>query len=130
MTANPVKGQTTLTLKDGRAFSLVLDHEALIGIEQTYGKPLHRALGEAAQGFLGAIAAMAQAAFAHHHPEVTRADVLAIVMSDNRDDLTDALTKAAELAFPDQKPAGNAAAPKVKKSPRGKTSGRNGAKSA
>ena len=126
--ANLVKGETPLVFKDGRKFTLVLDHEALIGIEQTYGKPLPRVLAEAAQGFIGAIAAIAQSAFALHHPEVTRSDVLAMVMSEDREKLSEALTDAVSASFPDPEPAGNAPASKAKKAPRGKTSGRSGAK--
>ena len=126
--SNSLKGETPLVLSDGREFTLVLDHEALLGIEQSYGKPLPRVMAEAAEGFLGAIAAVAQAAFSRHHPDVTRGDVLKIVMSEEQDKLTDALADASKAAFPDPEPAGNVPAPKAKKPQRGKTSGRSGAK--
>lgn len=122
---NPVKGETALTLKDGREFTLVLDMEAMLSIEDATGKPLPKVMAQAVEGFMTATAAIAQAAFALHHPDITRSDVLKILHSD-QDALTDALGKAADLAFP-QAQAGNGKAPKAK-TPRGKTSGRSGAK--
>ena len=127
MATNPVKGETPLVLSDGREFTLVLDREALLGVEQSYGKPLPRVMADAAEGFLGAIAAIAQAAFSRFHPEVTKSDVLKIVLSAEQDKLTEALADASKAAFPDPAPEGNAKAPKAKPQ-RGKTSGRSGAK--
>lgn len=121
--ANPVKGQTPLVLSDGREFTLVLDMEAMLSVEDATGKPLPVVMKQAGEGFMSATASIAQAAFARHHPEVTRSDVLAIMTSDG-DTLAEALGKASEAAFPKEK-AGNA--PKAK-AQRGKTSGRSGAK--
>jgi hypothetical protein len=120
---NPLKGETPLVLADGREFTLVLDFEALLGVETTLGKPLPQAMAMAAQGFMSAVAAIAQAAFARHHPEVTRADVLAILQTDGKA-LEAALAKASDAAFPKPAAAGNAPAPR----PGGKTSGPSGAK--
>ena len=128
MAANPVKGETPLVLGDGRAFTLVLDHEALLGIEQTYGKPLPRVMADASEGFLSAVTAIAQAAFARHHPEVTRGEIAEMVMGKDEEALSAALSAAVETAFPSKKPAGNAPAPKAEQPLRGKTSGRSGAK--
>lgn len=123
MAANPVKGQTPLVLSDGREFTLALDMEAMLSIEDSTGKPLPKVMAQAGEGFMSATAAIAQAAFARNHPDVSRADVLAIMGSDG-DRLAEALGKAADAAFPkdDGKP-GNA--PKAQ---RGKTSGRSGVK--
>ncbi len=123
--SNPVKGETPLALKDGREFTLVLDMEAMLSIEDATGKPLPKVMAQAGEGFMSATAAIAQAAFAQHHPDITRSDVLQIMQSD-ADALTDALGKAADAAFPEAQ-AGNGKAPKAK-TPRGKTSGRSGAK--
>ena len=124
--ANTLTGETPLTLKDGREFTLVLDHEALIGAEPIYRKPLHQIMADAGLGFQGAIAAIAQAAFLRHHPEVTRSDVLAMIRSDQVA-LTDALTKAGESAFPDAKDGDEG---KDSAARAGKNSGGNGAKRA
>ena len=124
--ANPVKGETPLVLSDGREFTLVLDNEALLSIEDTTGKPLHVVMAQIGQGYATAVAAFAQAAFGRHHPEMTRADVVGIVMGPDRPKLEEALSDATERAFPEAK-AGNAPAPKAKPQ-RGKSSGRNGAK--
>lgn len=121
--ANRVKGETPLVLSDGREFMLVLDMEAMLSIEDATGKPLPKVMAQAGEGFMTAIAAVAQAAFVRNHPEVTRGDVLEIMQSD-RDALTDALGKAADNAFPAPSAEGNAPA----KRQRGKPSGRNGAK--
>lgn len=124
MAANKVKGETPLVLSDGREFTLVLDMEAMLSVEDSTGKPLPKVMAQAGEGFMSATAAIAQAAFARHHPEVTRSDVLGIMQSDS-DALTDALGKAADAAFPKAE-EGNAKAPKANQ--RGKTSGRSGAK--
>lgn len=123
--ANPVKGETPLVLSDGREFTLVLDMEAMLSVEDATDKPLSKVMQRASEGFMSAIAAIAQAAFARHHPEVSRADVLAMITEDQAA-LTDALSRASEAAFPQDK-AGNAKAPKAK-TQRGKSSGRSGAK--
>lgn len=123
--ANPVKGETPLVLADGREFTLVLDMEAMLSVEDTMGKPLPKVMAMAAEGFMTATAAIAQSAFALHHPEVGRADVLKMMQSDNVA-LTEALSKASDAAFGSGEP-GNAEAPKAKPR-RGKTSGRSGAK--
>jgi hypothetical protein len=122
---NPVKGEVPLKLSDGRDFALVLDMEAMLSVEQNYGKPLPKVMADASEGYLSAIAAIAQAAFIRFHPEVTRSDVLDIMMSD-RDALVDALSKASDAAFPDAKPSTEGNAPR----PRGKASGSSGAKPA
>jgi hypothetical protein len=119
--ANPVKGEVPLKLSDGREFVLVLDMEAMLTIEESMGKPLPRVLAMAGEGFMTATAAVAQAAFARHHREVSRADVLEILRTD-APALTDALTAAVEKAFPSEgKKGGNPPQ-------RGKTSGASGAK--
>lgn len=125
--ANKVKGETPLVLSDGREFTLVLDHEALLSIEESTGKPLPRVMAMAGEGFITSTAAIAQAAFARYHPEVTLAEVVRMVMSDDSDALEEALGKAVEAAFPDSEKSGNGKAPKAKPQ-RGKTSGRSGAK--
>lgn len=125
MSLNSLKGQTPLVLEDGREFALVLDMEAMLSVEDATGKPLPKVMAQAGEGFLSAIAAVAQAAFARHHPEVDRADVLKIMQSD-REALTEALGKAAEAAFGGAT-EGNVARPKGK-TQAGKTSGRSGAK--
>lgn len=122
---NPVKGEVALTLADGRRFTLVLDMEALLSVEEATGKPLPQVMAMAGQGFMTAMAAIAQAAFARHHPDLTRADVLAMMASD-QDALADALGRASDKAFPEQSAGGKAGAAAAK--PGGKRSGRNGAK--
>lgn len=127
--ANSLKGETPLTLADGREFTLVLDMEALIGAEGLTGKPLPVVIGQAAEGFWGALAAIAQCAFLRFHPEITREDVLAMMRTD-RAALREAITESMKHAFPDAKPAKAGDDGKVgnAKTPRGKSSGRSGAK--
>ncbi|MAG24956.1 hypothetical protein CMI47_05190 [Candidatus Pacearchaeota archaeon] len=125
--ANAIKGETPLVLSDGREFTLVLDMEALVEAETIYGKPLSKLMEDAMSGFMGAAAAMLQGAAARHHG-LKRGDALEIIRTD-MGEVVEALTRASESAFPDEVEAGNAPAPKPKaKKPRGKTSGRNGAK--
>lgn len=131
--ANPLKGETLLTLADGRAFTLMCDMEALIGVEALTGKPMHVVIAQAGEGFWGAVAAIAQTAFLRFHPEIRREDVLAMLRTD-RAALEAALTEAMRHAFPeasanrapdedDEGVVGNAPS-----QPRGKSSGRSGAK--
>lgn len=124
---NSVKGEVPLILSDGRSFTLVLDMEALLSIEDATRKPLPQVMGEAGAGFVTAQAAIAQAAFARNHPDVTRGQVVEMLLSDNREAVADALATATSKAFPDAASAeGNAPAPKKRQ--RGKTSGANGVK--
>lgn len=125
MPANSLKGEVPLSTSDGRSFTLVLDMEAMLSVEQTYGKPLPKVMSDAAEGYLSAIAAIAQAAFGRHHPDLDRSTVLDMMVSD-RDALTDALEKASKAAFPDEVKGGKAG--NGGKPPRGKVSGGSGAK--
>lgn len=123
---NRLKGEVPLVLKDGREFVLVFDMEAMLSVEDNTGKPLPTVMTQASEGFLTARAAIAQAAFARFHPEVTRADVLGMLRTDQLA-LNDALGGACEAAFADFEEAeGNAPPPENPQA--GKTSGGNGAK--
>lgn len=127
MPANPVKGEVPLVLSDGREFVLVLDMEAMLSVEQSYGKPLPKVMADAGEGYLSAIAAIAQAAFVRHHPTLTRAEVLDLLRT-AREPLSEALQKASEVAFPDEKPGNGSAGGNAPKDRGGKSSGRSGAK--
>lgn len=122
---NSVKGETPLVLSDGREFTLVLDMEAMLSVEETMARPLPKVMAMAAEGFLTALAALAQAAFARNHPDIRRRDVMHIMETDSAA-LEKALGKASDAAFGSGE-AGNAEAPKATPR-RGKTSGRSGAK--
>lgn len=121
---NPVKGETRLALSDGREYTLVLDHEALVLAESGYGKPLDQLLGEAGQGFVGALRALLYGALQAKQPGATLAAATEMLFAD-RAAVMDAIEQAASLAFPtpakDGGKAGNGQA--------GKTSGGSGAKS-
>lgn len=125
--ANTLKGETPLTLADGREFTLLCDMEALVGVEALTGKPLPMVIRQAGEGFWSATAAIAQAAFARFHPEIAREDVLAMLRTD-RAALEEALTEALKHAFGDPDSDAGDAEGNAPKRPRGKSSGRNGAK--
>lgn len=125
---NPVKGEVPLVLSDGRAFTLVLDMEALLSIETAVNKPLGQVMAEAGAGFMSSVAAVAQAAFARNHPDVTRAEILEVLFSEDKEALSDALGAATEAAFGKPSAAGNVQAAKPPKRQPGKNSGSNGAK--
>lgn len=126
--ANPIRGETTLALPDGRSFTLVMDMEALIEGEQAYGKPLARLLADANDGFVGALRAMVFGSMRAHHPAATMADATAILLADQAA-VAAALTRAVEIAFPDAtKASGEGKEPGKVRSPAGKTSGANGAR--
>ncbi len=121
---NPIKGETSLVLGDGREFTLVLDMEALVEAEGIYGKPLAKLMSDAAAGFMGATAALLQGAASRNH-SMRRSEALEILRVEG-EAVAEALARASAAAFPDETKAGNAKAPAKKRA--GKTSGRNGAK--
>lgn len=126
---NSVKGDTPLKLADGREYKLVLDMEALLSVEDATGLPLPRVMARAQEGFMSAVAAIAQAAFHTHHPDVSRAEVLEIQRTEGPA-LEKALAQAVERAYPKEE-GGNAPQPKGRpkaKRRASKSSGRNGAK--
>lgn len=122
---NMVKGEVPLQLKDGSKFTLIFDMEALIEAEATYGKPMHALVQDATRGFMGAIRAMLYGALRAHHSDVILRDV-SVMLAENGDVITEALSKAHEAAMPKSAEAaeGNDQPPH----PRGKTSGASGAK--
>jgi hypothetical protein len=125
---NALKGETLLKLDDGRAFTLVLDHEALIEAETLYRKPLPILMSDASQGFAGACRALLYGALRAYHPAITAAEASALFF-ENMDEAGAALALAAEAGFP--KPAeGKQDSHPRKAHPAGTRSGGNGAKSA
>jgi hypothetical protein len=121
---NPIKGEVPLVLADGRRFVLVLDIEALVDAEAAYEKPMAILLSDVSQGFLGATAALLQGALQRLNP-VSRREALEMLTTD-QGEVSRALTAAVELAYPEQSAGGKAAAAAPR--PRGKASGRSGAK--
>jgi hypothetical protein len=124
---NPIKGEVPLKLSDGREFVLVLDIEALVEAEAAYGKPVAQVMADASAGFIGASRALLYGSLRARHPSITLREASAIMVDGEH--VLDALSAAAEAAMPsDASTEGNAARPKP--SPRGKSSGRSGAKQA
>lgn len=127
--ANPIKGETVLTLADGRRFTIVMDMEALIEAEQAYGKPLARMLADANAGFIGALRAMVFGSMRAHHPNATMSEATAVLMAEQAA-VAEALLQAVELAFPDASRQAEGKEPGKARArrPAGKTSGASGAK--
>lgn len=124
---NFVKGESELVLEDGRAFTLVMDFEALVTAESLYRQPVPVVAVDAAMGFVGAKRALLYGAMRAKHPEVTPADALEMCMTDG-DRVKLALEAADKAAYPDaseDKKRGKAAS-----RPRGKNSGASGARQA
>lgn len=123
---NPLKGEVLLRLPDGREFTLVLDHEALIEAEALYRKPLQNLMADAMLGFVGACRALLYGALRAHHPNVSAVEATAMFLGE-MEAVSVALAAAAEAAFPksEGRDGGNPPRPQ-----RGKTSGASGAKSA
>lgn len=149
MVANPVKGEAPLVLTDGREFTLVADHAGLVKAAQAYsgstklqklmsdmqpevdakGQLVLDEDGDPVKDTMPATAAFLFGLFDAYHPDVTQRDALNILLAE-QEVVTEAISQAVASGFPDMvkgKP-GNEPAPKAK-SPRGKTSGRSGAKS-
>lgn len=118
---NPIKGEVPVRLSDGRELTLVLDMEALVAAEAAYGKPMSKLMADALEGFMGALGALMQGALARHQPRMTRGEALSLLTSDEGV-VTEALGRAAEVAFPEVK-GGNVVAP-----PDGKNSGSSGSR--
>lgn len=129
---NPVKGDQQLKLKDGRAYTLRLDFDALVRAETVYDKPLKVLMAHAAQERMGAMQALVLGALHAHHPEVEAPEVGKMLMTEP-DAVALALGECAKLAFPDAEdgapPAGEG-----EESPNpttdGNSSGRSGANKA
>lgn len=120
--ANPVKGEASLKLKDGRQFVIVMDMEALVEAETAYGKPLAQLMADVSGGFVGASRALLYGSLRANHPDVSLRDASGLFMADP-DAVSQALNDAVESGFPDASAEGN-----VPKPQRGKNSGRSGAK--
>lgn len=123
MAANPVKGEASLDIKGLGSFTLALPFSSRGAAEEETGLPFHEIVSRAGRGFEGAILVVVWAALQKHHPEVKLEQVKGWL-----DDHLEAFMEAATKATDRSAPSGNAAAPKAKKSRRGTTSGRNGAK--
>lgn len=121
---NRLKGEVPLPLPDGRKFTLVLNHEALIAAEGLYGKPLGQTLVDVYQGFAGALRALLWAALQANHKDVTLAEAAQLVF-DHGETVASALNAATEAASPDADPSAEG---KARKPQGGKNSGGNGAK--
>lgn len=144
--ANAIKGETPLVLSDGREFTLVADHAALIKAAQEYtGKTKLQKLmadmqpqmdeegnlaldedGDPVKDVMPATAAFLFGMFEAYHPEVTMRDATNMLLGE-QERVLEAISEAADNGFPSGGKSGNAKAPKGPK-PRGKTSGRSGAK--
>lgn len=122
---NPLKGEVALELADGRQLTLRLDYEGLIAAEQLYGKRLSALMADAALGFVGAIRALLYSAVRAHHPEIDAAEAAEIALRE-LDPVSEALGRAIEAAFPERDNEG--AEGRQRENPRGKRSGRSGAK--
>lgn len=120
-----------LKLKDKREFVLVLDFEALVAAETAYGRPLAQTLADAKAGFVGATRSLLYGTLQENHGDLTLQDATAIFMLDG-DAVSSALEAATTAAYPAPAAAEDKKAGKGKpaRRPRGKTSGRSGAKPA
>ena len=122
--ANAIKGEVSLTLSDGRAFTLVLDMEALVEAESIYRKPAPDIWIDVRRGFVGAMRAVLYGALRAHHPEITPREAATMFGRDG-----EAIADALERSYA----AAHAAPVEGKEdrkgeNPPGKRSGRSGAK--
>ncbi len=122
---NPVIGETPLELSDGRKFTLVLGMRALAIAEGVYGKPAQAITHDSSLGYVSALGALLYGALKKHQPLIDLDDATDMLGTDI-DVIRAALDEAAARGFgKGDKEAGNDPKPH----PRGKSSGRNGAKS-
>lgn len=123
---NPIKGEASLKLSDGREYVLVLDFEALVEVETLTGKPAPQVMSEFSQGFVGAVRALLFGALRRRHPDITAVEVGEMIVSDT-DAVTLAMVTAVGSSMP--KPAEGKESGKARSGPgTTKSSGRNGAK--
>lgn len=97
--SNPLKGEVPLVLKDGRAFTLVMDFEALVQAEAAYGKPMAQLMADALAGFVGASRAILFGALRTRHPEIGMRAAGEMFASDGAA-VEAALEAASAAAFP------------------------------
>lgn len=126
--ANAAKGQVPLKLPDGREFTLVLDFEMRVAVEDQCDKPFDHVAARAIAGFNGAVRALVWGSLRRFHSDLSMEDVTALIESHGAE-VEAALVKAAEAAAPDAKPEGKDGKnpPKPRRS---KNSGASGAKPA
>ena len=145
---NSIKGETPLVLSDGREFTLVADHAALIKAAQQHtGKTKLQKLfadmqpeldeegdlvldedGDPVKDVMPATAAFLFGMFDAHHPEVTMREATNMLLGD-QECVMEAITAASANGFGSGSDEGNVPAPKAK-TQHGKRSGRSGVKRA
>ena len=137
---NAVKGETPLVLEDGRRFTLLGDHEALILASVAYGAGIAQLLADiqpemdeggepVGEPNYAGLRAMLFGMLNAFHPKVTLREASSILLVE-LPVVTEAVAAALENALPEKpaaaedREAGNAPVPR----PDGKTSGASGAK--
>lgn len=124
---NPIKGETRISLPDGREFTLVMDFEMRVAVEGLCDKPFSEVAQRASEGFHGAIRALLWGSLQRHHADLSMGDVTALI-EDHGAELEAGMVKAAKAAAPDASAGGNATNRKSRRAT--KSSGGNGAKPA
>lgn len=124
---NPVKGEVTLELDDGQTFTLVGSFQSRVVAEEAYGKPYPQVVRDAQAEFSGAIRALLYGMLNKHQPDMSLEDVGDLIDA-HGEELIAAAAKAMGNAAPDDDGTEDRE-PKNAPPPRGKRSGRSGAKS-
>lgn len=120
------------TAKNGREFTLLLDHRGIIAAEKYAEAGFGELLIGLSQGRLGYLAALICGALKSHHPDITIEDVWDLIEVEE-DELGQALAKAVEQSRPAQmalKKMEGANPPKARKGGTGSPSSPRGAKRA
>jgi hypothetical protein len=145
---NPIIGETPLKLSDGRRFTLIADNAGLAKAAQAHtgATKVHRLFadlqprinakgevevdefGDPVKDTLPATAALLFGLLDARHPQVTQRDAMNMVLAET-DAVSEALSAAIQLAFPDAAEGKKGANP-PRRTGRGKTSGGSGAKRA
>jgi len=91
---NPLKGEATVALSDGRELKLVCQFDELCAIEAEMAMPLPRVLLELAESGLRAQMAALSQCLKREQPELKRSDIPAIILGKDRLAVRDALSTA------------------------------------
>lgn len=101
MTApNPIKGETRFEVEDGRAFVAVFDIDALCAMEDLRDRPAIEFVAMVARGRIGFMVDALWAALRRHHPQLTRAEVAALLPAIKGKKAADLVMDGLRAAFP------------------------------
>lgn len=125
--ANPMKGEASLRLADGRTLTLAYSFDALCAVEEVAARSISEVLAEISKGAprLTTARALIYGGLQQHHPEVTLTEAGELILSDGPA-VSEAMNRALAAAFPKAAEGRQAANPPSQRPGTGSRSSRSG----